>query len=338
MSKREKVFISYSWDGQEHQDWVQTLANDLMSKFGVDVILDQYELSAGKELTHFMETSITEADKVLVILTPNYKLKAENRERGVGFETSIISQEIFASPISQIKFIPILREGNLQISSPIHLKSKLYHDMVNDKEYINKLYELSKIIYGKPLIEKPKLGEIPDFENNINIDPILDLAKELERKESLNNELDRLLDSREGAQIFKSEIGKIYDSIKEKIEFYNENTFFNFTHTGPYRDSIIVNCNGFAARLSIIGNYSNTAKHGEVELEFFKGYLNHNGGYFPGEEPKRFKSYKCKFDFDTEKNIVWKTKQETFTSESLVHEVFSVLAHYQNEDKSKKFR
>jgi hypothetical protein len=339
MSKREKVFISYSWDNQEHQEWVLNLANDLISKFGVDVILDQYELSAGKELTHFMEKAITEADKVLVVLTPNYKLKAENREKGVGFETSIISQEIFASPISQIKFIPILREGNLQLSSPTHLKSKVYHDMANDKEYINKLYELSKIIYGKPLIEKPELGKIPDFKNNINVDPILDLARELEQKEKLNRELDGLIDSLEGARIFYSELQKIHQSIKEKVEFYNENTYFKFSHLAYNTDDIKVNCNDFAASLSILKAYRDTAKDVELELEFFKGYLHEKGYfYFPGDEPRKLKSQKIKFDFDIEKNIVWRVKDQNFTSESLVHEIFSVLVGYQNEDKTKNFR
>ncbi|MDP1069474.1 toll/interleukin-1 receptor domain-containing protein, partial [Klebsiella pneumoniae] len=79
---------------------------------GIDVILDQFELSAGKDLTHFMESSLEKADKVLVILNPNYKQKAENRKSGVGYETSMISQEIFESPISKVKFIPILRIGS----------------------------------------------------------------------------------------------------------------------------------------------------------------------------------------------------------------------------------
>ena len=108
---RKTVFISYSWDNTEHQEWVLQLAKDLMTKFGIDVILDQFELSAGKDLTYFMESAIEKADKVLVILTPKYKVKAENRESGVGYETSMITQELFESPISKVKFIPVLRVG-----------------------------------------------------------------------------------------------------------------------------------------------------------------------------------------------------------------------------------
>jgi hypothetical protein len=51
------VFISYSWDSEEHKKWVLDLANKLV-KEGVNVILDRYELRPGKSLPHFVETSI----------------------------------------------------------------------------------------------------------------------------------------------------------------------------------------------------------------------------------------------------------------------------------------
>lgn len=337
--ERKKVFISYSWDNQEHQEWVLDLAKDLMTKFGIDVILDQFELSAGKELTHFMETAITQAEKVLVVLTPNYKTKAENRENGVGFETSIITQEIFSSPISQIKFIPILRVGDQKNSSPIHLKSKIYHKMTDDNEYINKLYELSKIIYDKALVEKPELGEIPDFEKNIHTDPIIDIANELQNEEKLNNELNRLVDSSEGAKIFIDEISLIFKSIKQKAEFYASNTYLDFRTATNDINYIIINCMGYAARFDINSAASNTAKYNELTLAFFKGYLhNDNYSYFPGDEPKKIKSKSLKFNFDKTKQIVWSTGNESFSTEKLVNEIFSNLVESLKNDKSKQFR
>ena len=336
---RKKVFISYSWDNQEHQEWVLDLAKDLMTKFGIDVILDQFELSAGKELTHFMETAIAQAEKVLVILTPNYKTKAENRLNGVGFETSIISQEIFSSPISQIKFIPILRIGEEKISSPIHLKSKIYHKMTDDNDYINKLYELSKIIYDKALVEKPKLGDVPDFENNIHTDPIIDVATELQKEEKLNNELNRLLDSSEGAEMFFSEIASIFSSIKQKAEFYASSTYLDFRTTTNNRDYIIINCSGYSARFDINRAAHNTTKYNEVTLSFFKGYLNDDSyRYFPGDEPKKMNSKNLKFDFDKTRKIVWRTNKEYFSTEKLVNDVFSNLVESLKNDKFKEFR
>ena len=127
--KRQKVFISYSWDSENHQKWTLELAKNLISVYGIDVILDQFELSAGKDLTFFMENSIEVADKVLLILTPNYKTKAENRSKGVGYETSMITAELLSSDILNVKFIPILRESTPDQSTPKFLKSKLFHDL-----------------------------------------------------------------------------------------------------------------------------------------------------------------------------------------------------------------
>ena len=125
---RPVIFVSYSWDSENHREWVLKLANDLVSQYGVDVILDQYELSAGRDLVHFMESSIERASKVVVVLNPNYKIKAEARKGGVGAEYSMISQGIFNVQSSD-KFVPILREGDQTKSCPGYLKSRVYHSM-----------------------------------------------------------------------------------------------------------------------------------------------------------------------------------------------------------------
>ena len=78
-----KVFISYSWDNEPHKEWVLNLATQLRNK-GVDVILDIWELTAGKDKDYFMENSVANSDKVLLILTPDYKTKAENRQGEIG--------------------------------------------------------------------------------------------------------------------------------------------------------------------------------------------------------------------------------------------------------------
>ena len=109
MANRITVFISYSWDSPEHQEWVLKLATDLIKIYGINVLLDQFELSAGRELTMFMESSVEKADKVLVIMTPKYQQKADKREGGVGYEYSMISQGLFATQTDNNKFIPILR-------------------------------------------------------------------------------------------------------------------------------------------------------------------------------------------------------------------------------------
>ena len=51
--QNKKVFISYSWDSEEHKNWVLKLATDLRSH-GVDVIFDQWDARLGKDLPFFL--------------------------------------------------------------------------------------------------------------------------------------------------------------------------------------------------------------------------------------------------------------------------------------------
>src|SRR5882672_5885405 len=49
-----KAFISYSHDSSAHKSWVLKLAGDLRAA-GVDVVLDQWDLSAGQDVSMFMQ-------------------------------------------------------------------------------------------------------------------------------------------------------------------------------------------------------------------------------------------------------------------------------------------
>ena len=70
------VFVSYSWESQEHQEWVQRLSADLREKFRVYTLLDKYN-RGGQELTEFMRNGLKRAHRVLIIGTPEYKKKID---------------------------------------------------------------------------------------------------------------------------------------------------------------------------------------------------------------------------------------------------------------------
>ena len=163
--KTSKVFISYSWDNEPHKNWVLNLANKLTEN-GIYTFFDRYDLRAGKDMNHFMENSVQESDKVLLIMTPNYKMKAEKREGGVGYEISMITSEIFRNQQSD-KFIPIVRLGKRDNCTPIFVKSKIDIDMSDDKKFEERFEELLRIIYNEPKIKRPILGGKPNF--NVSI-------------------------------------------------------------------------------------------------------------------------------------------------------------------------
>lgn len=99
------VCISYSWDDEDHKQWVLDLADKLTAN-GIHVHFDRYDLVPGSDSNHFMEEMLAKSEKVLVVVTPTYKEKAEKRKSGAGYEFNIISSEIFEDQGST-KFIPI---------------------------------------------------------------------------------------------------------------------------------------------------------------------------------------------------------------------------------------
>ena len=101
-------FISYSWDHDEHVAWVLRLAKDLRLN-GAKVDIDR-DVSPGSSLTAFMETSVRESDFVVMVCTPAFARRANERAGGVGYESQIVTGELYESVLSD-KFVPILRGG-----------------------------------------------------------------------------------------------------------------------------------------------------------------------------------------------------------------------------------
>jgi len=122
-----KVFISYSWDDNNHRKWVRDFATRLRED-GVDAILDLWEAVPGDQLTTFMEKAVKTSDFVLCVCTPNYKNKSDQRMGGVGYEGDIMTGEVFIHQ-NQRKFIPILRKGKWKEAAPSWLIGKYYIDL-----------------------------------------------------------------------------------------------------------------------------------------------------------------------------------------------------------------
>jgi TIR domain len=154
-----KVFISYSHDSAAHKAWVLKLGSDLRVK-GVDVVLDQWDLVPGQDVSLFMQRGISEADRVIMICSSTYVTKSEQGVGGVGYERLIVTAEVVNS-IDTIKFIPILRAASSSKKTPSFLGPRVYIDFENDSEYELKLTELARQIHGAPAVSKPPLGTNP---------------------------------------------------------------------------------------------------------------------------------------------------------------------------------
>ena len=154
-----KVFISYSWESKEHSDWVKSLADKLLAD-GIEAIIDSYDVSPGDRLPKFMESSIRDSDYVIIICTEEYKRKANNREKGVGYESHIISAELYNNHNDR-KFIPVIRQGDFNSALPTYLDGKLAIDLRGNpfnedsyKDFIASIFKVKK---------KPKVGIRPYY-------------------------------------------------------------------------------------------------------------------------------------------------------------------------------
>jgi hypothetical protein len=132
-----KVFISYSWDDEGHKQWVREFAARLRGD-GVEAIIDQWEVVPGDRLPLFMEKAIRENSYVLIVCTPKYKEKSDNRKGGVGYEGDIMTAEVYAGA-NHRKFIPVLRGGSWSTAIPSWLGGKysidLSHTPYSDDQY-----------------------------------------------------------------------------------------------------------------------------------------------------------------------------------------------------------
>lgn len=160
-----KVFISYAWGSEEFQEKVLSFASDLMND-GIDVIYDKWSLKEGNDTYKFMEQSVTESDitNVLILLSPQYEKKANERSGGVGTETQIISPEIY-NKVKQEKFLPIVfeRGENEEVPKPIYLKGLLHFDLSVGDRYDEEYQRLVKRLYGIEIVKRPELGKKPTW-------------------------------------------------------------------------------------------------------------------------------------------------------------------------------
>ncbi len=155
------VFVSYSWDDEEHRGWVRNFATRLRND-GVDAKLDEWEVGFGDPLPEFMERAVRENDFVLVICTPKYKERSDGRVGGVGYEGGIMTAELFLRS-NHRKFIPVLRRGGWSSAFPSWLSGKKGADLRGESYSEEQYARLVDTLHGQtpgapPLGVRPTRG------------------------------------------------------------------------------------------------------------------------------------------------------------------------------------
>lgn len=172
----KKVFISYSWDSEDHKKWVKFLADRLEQFFEIKVSLDQYDLDSFTDKNFYMEKSVFETDIVFAVITEEYNNKANLRNGGVGIETTMAVSRHWEENQSDgnSNIIAILRSGE---ELPNYLKNKLFIDFKNDDQFETSFRKLLDHIKGytksiRPL-KKHSILNLPSIQEFTRVEDFL---------------------------------------------------------------------------------------------------------------------------------------------------------------------
>lgn len=171
-----RVFISYSHDNHFHKDWVLNLATRLIAN-GVNILLDQWDLNLGSNLPRFIESGLTEADRILAVCSENYVSKANNIEGGVGYEKMILTAKLFED-LSTDLIVPIVCSPSASKLVPTFLNGHMYIDFRDELAYEEKYAELLHDIHREPVRPRPPLGVNPFTEKPKFIAPVISFGPE----------------------------------------------------------------------------------------------------------------------------------------------------------------
>ena len=161
-----RVFISYSWTNQQHEQLVLDIATELCEN-GIDAILDKWDLKEGDDADAFMEQMVSDPTikKVLIVCDKMYSEKSDNRKGGAGTEAQIISRKVYEQT-DENKFVVAAFEMNEETGKPylpVYYGSRKYIDFTDVNKYSQKFEELVRWVYDKPLFVKPEIGHVPDY-------------------------------------------------------------------------------------------------------------------------------------------------------------------------------
>ncbi|MEE3808580.1 toll/interleukin-1 receptor domain-containing protein [Lysinibacillus fusiformis] len=154
----KKIFISYSWENDEHKRLVGTIG-ELLESDGLEVTIDQWDLKPGDDLSLYMEKAVSESDYVLIVCSEGYKKKADNRIGGSGYEAKLITTE-FSMKQNKKKFIPIYVGGVWEEVSPRFLAGNMYvnlSSLTGSESFERNYTDLLTTICGLERIKKKNI-------------------------------------------------------------------------------------------------------------------------------------------------------------------------------------
>jgi small GTP-binding protein len=149
-----ECFISYAWGEPEHERWVEKrLATDLQ-KAGITVVLDRWDhAKIGASVARFVER-IEEIDRIVMIGTPLYRRKYENKDTTTGYvvaaEVDLINNRLLGTESQKRSVLPLLLNGEKTASLPPLVQGRVYTDFRDEVAYFSTAFDLILSLYQLP--------------------------------------------------------------------------------------------------------------------------------------------------------------------------------------------
>ncbi len=147
-----RVFISYAWESDEYRALVKRLAARLRQD-GIDARLDAWHLE-GLTIPEFMSRKVRNADKILVVCSPQYRQKVhamEDGERitGIGWESMLVTSSIWANVSDRNKITAVLLRVTWKEAAPDVLIGLPYFDLSNAASFEANYRHLLRTLTGQ---------------------------------------------------------------------------------------------------------------------------------------------------------------------------------------------
>ena len=157
-------FVSYAWGDEGQERWVRGLAKDLENA-GVEVILDQRDnQQLGANVARFI-SRIEQSDFVIVVGTPLYRLKYENKVTATGSivasEVDLINLRLLGGEREKETVLPLLLEGNESNSLPPLVRGRVYGRFDQNEMYFPSLFDLILTLHRIPF-SHPAVDDLRD--------------------------------------------------------------------------------------------------------------------------------------------------------------------------------
>jgi hypothetical protein len=161
--RRPSCFISYAWGEADREHWVENRLARALQDAGIEVILDRWHNARVGAPVHRFISLIEKAQYVIVVGTPLYRRKYENKLSKTGSvvaaEVDLINLRLVGTERQKNTVLPVLLDGNERRSLPPLVRGRKFADFRCPQAYYATLFDLIVTLYGLPF-EDPVVGSL----------------------------------------------------------------------------------------------------------------------------------------------------------------------------------